>query len=88
MLSDSEQQVLAHLQADLCREDPRLAVALLRMCQPQPGRGVRIIYDTVVTLALIEALVCLALVQNGTAAACLLATGLAVVARVVRVRRF
>ena len=81
VLSEGERQMLAHLEADLCREDPYLAVALLRMCPPQPGRWVRIVYDTVATLALIEALVCVALVQNGTAAACVLATGLAVAAR-------
>jgi hypothetical protein len=88
MLNDGERQVLAHLEADLCREDPFLAVALLRMCPPQPGRWVRIAYDTVVTLALIETLACLALWQNGTGAACLLAAGLAVAARAARVGRF
>ncbi len=88
MLSDSERQVLAHLETDLCREDPLLAVALLRMCPPQPGPRVRIVYDTVITLALIEALICLALVGNHTGAACTLATGLAVAARTVRTHLF
>jgi hypothetical protein len=88
VLSEGERQVLAHLEADLCREDPFLAVALLRMCPPQPGRWVRIAYDTVVTLALIETLVCLALLQNGTGAACLLAAALAAATRVLRVRQF
>ena len=88
MLSEGERQVLAHLEADLCREDPFLAVALLRMCPPQPGRWVRIAYDAVAMLALTETLVCLALVQNGTGTAGLLAAGLAVAARFVRVRRF
>ena len=80
--------MLAHLGADLCREDPILAVALLRMCPPQPRPWVRITYDTVITLALIETLACLALVHNGTATACLAAAGLAAAARAVRVRRF
>ena len=88
MLSEGERQVLAHLETDLCRQDPALAVALLRMCPPQTGRRTRIVYDTVVTLALIEALACLALVHNGTGAACLLATALAAAAMLMRVHRF
>lgn len=88
VLSEGERQVLAHLEADLCREAPLLAVALLRMCPPQPERWVRIAYDTIIRLALIETLACLALLQNGTVAACLHAGGLAVTARMLRVRQF
>ena len=88
VLSEGERQVLAHLETELCREDPLLAVALLRMSPPQPGRQVRIAYDTVTALALIEAMLCLVLAQNGTGPACLLAAGLAAAARMVRVHRF
>jgi hypothetical protein len=88
VLSDGEPQVLAHLEADLCREDPFLAVALLRMSPLQPGRWVRIAYDTVAMLALAETLICLGLLRNGTGSASLLAAALAVAARFGRVHRF
>jgi hypothetical protein len=88
MLTERERQVLAHLQTELCREDPVLAVALLRMCPPQPGRWTRIGYDTVMAVALIEAAVCLPLYHSGTGPAFLVAAGFAALTRIARVRRF
>ena len=58
------------------------------MPPPRPGRRVRIAYDAVVGVAVIEAAACAALWHYGTGGACLAAAALAVAARAVRVHRF
>ncbi len=81
--------MLAHVEAQLCDDDPELAVALLRMRPPSGGiRWTRIGYDLVVIVAGLEAAVCLLLYHTGSGPAGLLAAEFALLTAALRERRF
>jgi hypothetical protein len=88
MLSDSERQVLARLEATLCRDDPQLAVALIELTPPRGHPWVRFGHDLMIVLAMLEACVCLVLHTRGTFVPGLAAAAFAVLAVVTRIRRF
>lgn len=88
MLNESERQVLAHLEAVLCRDDPELAVALLELSPPRGSSCVRIGYDLTAALAMLEAGVCLGLHSEGSVIPGAAAAGFAVVTALLRWRRF
>jgi hypothetical protein len=88
VLSDAERQVLAHMQAQLCTEDPQLAVALLRMRPPRGLHWTRIGYNLVVIVAALEAAVCLPLYHTGSGPAGLIAAGFAALTAALREHRF
>ena len=88
MLSERERQALREIEQQLAGEDAGFATTMSRPLSNSAQRWTRRGYDAVAVFALLLAVLCFSLSQDGTGGAAAVAAGFAVLVVVVRRRHF
>jgi hypothetical protein len=88
MLSERERQTLLEIEQQFLNEDPKLAAAMRRSLPGHRPRVARQVYDLVIVLAVLLAVVCFVTAQARAVSGEVAAVLLAVVAIYLRCERF